>query len=73
MQFFGAIILVYIAIETLGRCVNGMLSLEFINDEIVFANSSSADSSRAICGGYPRHDERIRVKHRSQIIKSGVA
>lgn len=58
------IIPVYKTEEYLTQCVDSVLKQTYQNIEIILVDDGSPDNSHALCDGYARQDNRVKVIHR---------
>ena len=64
MSLISIIIPVYNAENTLGRCIDSILSQTFSDWELLLIDDGSTDRSGEICDEYAVNDERIKVFHK---------
>ena len=64
------IIPVYNAEKCLSKCLESIVSLSFIDWEVIIVDDGSKDSSAAICETYAEKDSRIKLFHK---INGGVS
>ena len=55
---------VYNAEKTIRKCVDSILSQEYIDFELLLIDDGSSDLSGKICDGYAKEDSRVRVIHK---------
>ncbi|MGI2294934.1 glycosyltransferase family 2 protein [Paenibacillus sp. GXUN7292] len=70
MSRISIVVPVYNAEETLGRCIDSLLSQTFNDIEIILIDDGSKDNSGEICDTYAKKDSRIFVIHK---INEGVS
>lgn len=64
MPKLSIIIPVYNVSQFLPACINSVLSQTFTDFELLLINDGSSDNSGAICEGYVRMDNRVKVIHK---------
>lgn len=61
------IVPVYNAGQYLPQCIESILEQNLTNLELILIDDGSADGSGAICDGYARQDQRVRVIHQENM------
>ena len=65
MLLISIIVPVYNTEPYLARCIDSILSQNFVNFELLLVDDGSTDGSGAICDAYATKDDRVRVFHKA--------
>lgn len=73
MVDFSIIIPVYNVEKYLPACVESVLSQSGVTFEVILVNDASTDGSGAVCDGFKKKDERVKVVHNEKNLYVGEA